>query len=124
MITLLRILEAYRTGRGRIVVRGKADIELLDSKTKRSAVIIKEVIILIASVVDSNFPHIVHEWFDSTPCLRLGMKQIPYQTNKSSLVEKIAELVENKVLPSYLRMLLFLEVCGKLIACVFAPVFP
>ncbi|WRX11942.1 DNA topoisomerase [Theobroma cacao] len=94
----LGILEAYRTGRGRIVVRGKADIELLDSKTKRSAVIIKEVIILIASVVDSNFPHIVHEWFDSTPCLRLGMKQIPYQTNKSSLVEKIAELVENKSL--------------------------
>ncbi|KAK8629751.1 hypothetical protein V6N13_078580 [Hibiscus sabdariffa] len=61
----LGILEAYRTGRGRIVVRGKADIELLDSKTKRSAVIIKE---------------------------------IPYQTNKSSLVEKIAELVENKTL--------------------------
>ncbi|XP_021296560.1 DNA gyrase subunit A, chloroplastic/mitochondrial isoform X2 [Herrania umbratica] len=61
----LGILEAYRTGRGRIVVRGKADIELLDSKTKRSAVIIKE---------------------------------IPYQTNKSSLVEKIAELVENKSL--------------------------
>ncbi|XWS65405.1 hypothetical protein CRYUN_Cryun05aG0109900 [Craigia yunnanensis] len=59
----LGILEAYRTGRGRIVVRGKAEIELLDSKTRRSAVIIKE---------------------------------IPYQTNKSSLVEKIAELVENK----------------------------
>lgn len=61
----LGILAAYRTGRARIVVRGKADIELLDSKTKRSAVIIKEV---------------------------------PYQTNKSSLVEKIAELVENKTL--------------------------
>ncbi|TYJ38249.1 hypothetical protein E1A91_A05G430900v1 [Gossypium mustelinum] len=61
----LGILAAYRTGRGRIVVRGKADIELLDSKTKRSAVIIKEV---------------------------------PYQTNKSSLVEKIAELVESKTL--------------------------
>lgn len=25
------------------------------------------------------------------------MSQIPYQTNKSALVEKIAELVENKV---------------------------
>ncbi|XP_058226065.1 DNA gyrase subunit A, chloroplastic/mitochondrial [Rhododendron vialii] len=59
------ILEAYRTGRGRVVVRGKTDIELLDSKTKRSAIIIKE---------------------------------IPYQTNKASLVEKIAELVENKSL--------------------------
>ncbi|XP_031374601.1 DNA gyrase subunit A, chloroplastic/mitochondrial isoform X2 [Punica granatum] len=59
------ILEAYRTGRGRIVVRGKTDIELLDSKSKRTAIIIKE---------------------------------IPYQTNKASLVEKIAELVENKSL--------------------------
>ncbi|XP_051121094.1 DNA gyrase subunit A, chloroplastic/mitochondrial isoform X2 [Andrographis paniculata] len=59
------ILEAYRTGRGRVVIRGKTDIELLDSKSKRSAIIIKE---------------------------------IPYQTNKASLVEKIAELVENKSL--------------------------
>ncbi|KAM3747789.1 hypothetical protein ACB098_05G061300 [Castanea mollissima] len=59
------ILEAYRSGRGRVTVRGKTDVELLDSKTKRTAIIIKEV---------------------------------PYQTNKSSLVEKIAELVENKSL--------------------------
>ncbi|XP_043713637.1 DNA gyrase subunit A, chloroplastic/mitochondrial isoform X1 [Telopea speciosissima] len=59
------ILEAYRTGRGRVVVRGKTDVELLDAKTKRAAIIIKEV---------------------------------PYQTNKSALVEKIAELVENKIL--------------------------
>ncbi|XP_073149212.1 DNA gyrase subunit A, chloroplastic/mitochondrial [Henckelia pumila] len=59
------ILEAYRTGRGRVVIRGKTDVELIDSKTKRSAIIIKEV---------------------------------PYQTNKASLVEKIAELVENKAL--------------------------
>ncbi|XP_050209643.1 DNA gyrase subunit A, chloroplastic/mitochondrial [Mercurialis annua] len=61
----LGILDAYRTGRGRIIVRGKTEIELLDLKTKRAAVIIKE---------------------------------IPYQTNKASLVEKIAELVENKSL--------------------------
>ncbi|GER38099.1 DNA gyrase subunit A family protein [Striga asiatica] len=61
----LGILEAYRTGRGRVVIRGKTDVELLDPKSKRSAIIIKEV---------------------------------PYQTNKASLVEKIAELVENKVL--------------------------
>ncbi|KAF7803939.1 DNA gyrase subunit A, chloroplastic/mitochondrial [Senna tora] len=59
------ILEAYRTGRGRVVVRGKTNIELLDSKTKRSAIIITE---------------------------------IPYQTNKSALVEKIAQLVEKKSL--------------------------
>ncbi|GAU40740.1 hypothetical protein TSUD_14250 [Trifolium subterraneum] len=61
----LGILEAYRTGRGRVVVRGKTDVELLDSKSKRSAIIIKE---------------------------------IPYQTNKSALVEKIADLVESKSL--------------------------
>lgn len=59
------ILEAYRTGRGRVIVRGKTDIEVIDSKTKRTAIIIKE---------------------------------IPYQTNKASLVEKIADLVEEKTL--------------------------
>ncbi|TMW98281.1 hypothetical protein EJD97_004252 [Solanum chilense] len=59
------ILEAYRTGRGRVVIRGKTDIEILDAKTKRAAIIIQEV---------------------------------PYQTNKASLVEKIADLVENKTL--------------------------
>ncbi|XP_041012016.1 DNA gyrase subunit A, chloroplastic/mitochondrial isoform X2 [Juglans microcarpa x Juglans regia] len=59
------ILEAYRTGRGRVTVRGKTEVEVLDSKTKRAAIIIKE---------------------------------IPYQTNKSALVEKIAELVESKSL--------------------------
>ncbi|CAA6654489.1 unnamed protein product [Spirodela intermedia] len=58
------ILEAYRTGRGRVVVRGKTEVEV-DAKTKRAAIIIKEV---------------------------------PYQTNKSALVEKIADLVENKTL--------------------------
>lgn len=41
------ILEAYRTGRGRIVVRGKTDIESLDSKGKRSAIIIKEVMFIL-----------------------------------------------------------------------------
>ncbi|CAN4111330.1 unnamed protein product [Withania somnifera] len=59
------ILEAYRTGKGRVVIRGKTDIELLDSKTKRAAIVIQE---------------------------------IPFQTNKASLVEKIADLVENKTL--------------------------
>ncbi|XP_073526200.1 uncharacterized protein [Phyllobates terribilis] len=59
------ILDAYRSGRGRIILRGKTDIEVIDSRTKRNAIIIKE---------------------------------IPYQTNKASLVEKIAELVEAKSL--------------------------
>ncbi|CAH2054162.1 unnamed protein product [Thlaspi arvense] len=61
----LGVLDAYRTGRGRVVVRGKAEVELLDPKTKRNAIIITE---------------------------------IPYQTNKATLVQKIAELVENKTL--------------------------
>ncbi|VAI23967.1 unnamed protein product [Triticum turgidum subsp. durum] len=59
------ILEAYRTGRGRIVMRGKTVMETIDEKTKRTAIIINEV---------------------------------PYQTNKSTLVQRIAELVEDKVL--------------------------
>ncbi|KAK9733101.1 hypothetical protein RND81_04G043300 [Saponaria officinalis] len=61
----LGILEAYRSGRGRVVIRGKTDIETVDSKIKRTAIIIQE---------------------------------IPYQTNKATLVEKIADLVENKIL--------------------------
>ncbi|XP_057538895.1 DNA gyrase subunit A, chloroplastic/mitochondrial isoform X2 [Amaranthus tricolor] len=61
----LGILEAYKTGRGRVVIRGRTEIESFDSKTKRTTIIIKE---------------------------------IPYQTNKATLVERIAELVENKSL--------------------------
>ncbi|PQQ19500.1 DNA gyrase subunit A chloroplastic/mitochondrial [Prunus yedoensis var. nudiflora] len=64
-VHFVKHLGGISNGKGRIVVRGKTDVELLDSRTKRSAIIIKE---------------------------------IPYQTNKSALVEKIAELVENKSL--------------------------
>ncbi|KAG0467438.1 hypothetical protein HPP92_019018 [Vanilla planifolia] len=59
------ILEAYRSGRGQIVIRGKTEVELLDEKNKHTSIVIKE---------------------------------IPYQTNKAALVEKIADLVEEKVL--------------------------
>jgi DNA gyrase subunit A len=38
-----RILEAYQTGRGRVVIRGKTEIET-DERTKRQAIIIKEVL--------------------------------------------------------------------------------
>ena len=54
MLILLSILEAYRTGRGRIIVRGKTEVELLDSKTKRTAVIIKEVGLLVFRGILSN----------------------------------------------------------------------
>lgn len=56
------IVQAYRTGRGRIYVRAKADIEV-DEKSKRETIIITE---------------------------------IPYQLNKSRLIERIAELVKEK----------------------------
>src|SRR3989339_823166 len=57
------ILQAYSTGRGGIVMRGKADIE--ESKSGKFKIIISEV---------------------------------PYQLNKATLVEKIAELVKDKKL--------------------------
>ena len=55
------IYDAYTTGRGRVRVRGKVEIE--ETKTGRQSIIIKE---------------------------------IPYQLNKSSLIEKIANLVKEK----------------------------
>ncbi len=56
------IVQAYRTGRGRIYVRAKAEIERND-KTNKETIIITE---------------------------------IPYQLNKTRLIEKIAELVKEK----------------------------
>ena len=58
------IVQAYRTGRGRIYVRAKAEV-LVDAKTNRETII-------------------VHE--------------IPFQLNKSRLIERIAELVKEKKL--------------------------
>ncbi|MGL5544355.1 MAG: DNA gyrase subunit A [Cetobacterium sp.] len=55
------IYDAYTTGRGRVRVRGKVEIE--ETKNGRQSIIIKE---------------------------------IPYQLNKSSLIEKIANLVKEK----------------------------
>lgn len=50
MYVFSRVLDAYRTGRGRVVVRGKAEVELLDPKTNRNAVIITEVINLVFQI--------------------------------------------------------------------------
>lgn len=55
------VKEAYRAGRGRIVVRAKASIET--AKNERQSIVVTE---------------------------------IPYQVNKSALIEKIAELVRDK----------------------------
>ncbi|KAH9314388.1 hypothetical protein KI387_023015 [Taxus chinensis] len=57
------ILEAYRTGRGSLILRGKTEVEVLNKKTNQTAIIITE---------------------------------LPYQTNKAALVEKIAQLVDGK----------------------------
>jgi DNA gyrase subunit A len=54
------VREAYLTGRGRVVVRGKSEIEIIDG---RETIIISE---------------------------------IPYQVNKSNLIQKIAELANEK----------------------------
>jgi len=56
------IVQAYRTGRGRIYVRAKANI-IEDKKTGKQTIIVTE---------------------------------IPYQLNKSKLIERIAELVKEK----------------------------
>lgn len=58
------IVQAYRTGRGRIYVRAKAEV-LEDGKTSKQTIIVSE---------------------------------IPYQLNKSKLIERIAELVKEKKL--------------------------
>jgi len=57
------IFEAYKTGRGRIILRARAGIER--DKSEKESIIITE---------------------------------IPYQINKANLLERIAELVNNKVL--------------------------
>ena len=62
---LAGVREGYRTGRGRVVMRGKTHIEPIGKHGEREAIIIDE---------------------------------IPYQVNKAKLVEKIGELVRDKVL--------------------------
>lgn len=57
------ILEAYRTGRGSIVIRGKTHIETI--RNDREAIIIDE---------------------------------IPFQVNKARLIERIAEIVKEKII--------------------------
>jgi DNA gyrase subunit A len=57
------VKEGYRTGRGRVVMRGRTHIEDMDKAGNRQALIIDE---------------------------------LPYQVNKKTLIEKIAELVNEK----------------------------
>ncbi len=62
---LTGVREGYRTGRGRVVMRGKTHVEPIGKHGEREAIIIDE---------------------------------IPYQVNKARLVEKIGELVRDKIL--------------------------
>jgi DNA gyrase/topoisomerase IV subunit A len=99
-------LDAYKSGRGRVVVRGKTDIETIDEKSKRSAIIIKEVLIAhySISILISDVPTFACYFFcfifmhsQRQACYIIYvLAQIPYQTNKATLVERIAELVEEK----------------------------
>jgi len=57
------IKRGYATGRGKVIMRGKA--EIIENEKKRNVIIINE---------------------------------IPYQVNKSSLIEKMADLVNNKII--------------------------
>ncbi|MBU1221406.1 DNA gyrase subunit A [Myxococcota bacterium] len=57
------ILDAYTTGRGRVIVRGIIDVE--QTKNDRQVLVVSE---------------------------------IPYQVNKALLIEKIADLVKNKIM--------------------------
>ena len=59
------VREGYRTGRGRVLMRGKTHIEPIGKHGEREAIIIDE---------------------------------IPYQVNKARMVDKIGELVRDKVL--------------------------
>lgn len=59
------VREGYKTGRGRVIMRGKTHIEPIGKHGEREAIVIDE---------------------------------IPYQVNKAKLVEKIGELVRDKVL--------------------------
>jgi len=59
------VREGYKTGRGRVVMRGKTHIEPIGKNGEREAIIIDE---------------------------------IPYQVNKAKLVEKIGDLVRDKML--------------------------
>ncbi len=58
------VRDAYTTGRGKIIVRGKATIEENQQGTKQTIIV----------------------------------DELPFQVNKSNLIEKIADLVKNKVL--------------------------
>ncbi len=60
------IVQAYETGRGKVTVRAKANMETIKSETSRS---------------------------ERT---RIVITEIPYMVNKSNLLEKIADLVRNK----------------------------
>ena len=57
------VREGYRTGRGRVIMRGRTHIEDMEKSNNRQAIIIDE---------------------------------IPYQVNKKTLIEKVAELVNEK----------------------------
>ncbi|KAH7290337.1 hypothetical protein KP509_30G043100 [Ceratopteris richardii] len=61
----LGVAEAYRTGKGKLIVRGQVEVEQVNGKSYKNHIVITE---------------------------------MPYQTNKAAFVQRVAELVEQKVL--------------------------
>lgn len=59
------VKDAYETGRGKIILRARANIEETQKGTKKSIIV----------------------------------TELPFQVNKATLIEKIAQLVRNKVIP-------------------------
>ncbi|CAI5468869.1 unnamed protein product [Closterium sp. Yama58-4] len=93
--------EAYRTGRGSIVVRGRAYVEELGgggagSRGNRIGIVITEGWIVVRG---RAYVEELGGGGAGSRGNRLGIviTELPYQTNKAALVEKMAELVNSKV---------------------------
>ncbi len=71
------IKEAYETGRGRVVIRAKTEIEVADNG--RETIVVTE----IPYMVNKNRETIV-------------VTEIPYMVNKKEMIEKIGQMVEDK----------------------------
>ncbi len=76
------VREGYKTGRGRVVMRAKAHFEVLDKDRKT------------LHVVDAEHP--ANPKNDEREAIIID--EIPYQVNKARLVERIGELIKEKVI--------------------------
>ncbi len=87
------IRDAYLTGRGKIRVRGKVEVEEL--KSGKANIIIKEIPYQLNKAVLIEKIKVEVEELKSGKA-NIIIKEIPYQLNKAVLIEKIADLVKEK----------------------------